>query len=144
MTLTRLVAPESGYSYGDPTELLVISCAHCGIRFGMPTDYDDRRRNDHRDFYCPNGHQQGYHGKSATEQERDRLKRQLGYAEAGRQAAADQAQIAERRRRAEKGHRTRLQRKIAAGECPCCHEKFLELQAHLAEAHPDFPPAEVE
>ncbi len=32
------------------------TCIECGVAFGMPTDFVARRREDGRNFFCPNGH----------------------------------------------------------------------------------------
>lgn len=136
MTLTR-----GETTAQHTTHLVVETCCRCGVTFGLGAEHYAELLKTRATFYCPNGHGQHYTGKTEAQKQRERaelLERQLGYATAGREAWKDQAQVAERRRRAEKGHRTRLRNRIAAGECPCCHEKFPELGAHMAEAHPDF------
>jgi hypothetical protein len=136
MTLTR------GQTTGvRTTHLVVETCFSCGVTFGLAAEHYAELLKSRDWFYCPNGHKQRYIGKTEAaklREELERTKRQLGYAETGRRAARDQAETAERRRRAEKGHRTRLQRKIAAGECPCCSARFPDLAGHMAEAHPDY------
>ena len=44
-------------------------CCHenCGITWAMTESFNDRRRNDHKYFYCPNGHRQHYVEKSDLE-----------------------------------------------------------------------------
>jgi len=32
------------------------TCPSCGIYFGMPDHYYNKRKEDHGEFYCPNGH----------------------------------------------------------------------------------------
>lgn len=34
-------------------ELNAIECAACAIVFGVPADYERRRREDHQGFWCP-------------------------------------------------------------------------------------------
>jgi hypothetical protein len=46
-----------------------LTCYKCGLLFGVPEDWAERRRVDHANFYCPNGHCQGFYGKSAKEKE---------------------------------------------------------------------------
>lgn len=33
-----------------------VICCTCGIEFGLPEVYANARYNDHKAFYCPNGH----------------------------------------------------------------------------------------
>lgn len=37
------------------TSIIITTCAHCGIHFGMPDYLYERIQKDHRMFYCPNG-----------------------------------------------------------------------------------------
>lgn len=41
---------------------LELTCPHegCGITFQLTDGYVSRRREDHRSFYCPNGHPKSY------------------------------------------------------------------------------------
>lgn len=110
-------------------------CGSCGIWFAAPVEFWTRRRDDHSSFYCPNGHARYFSGKSEAEKERDRRIR----AEARAAHAEDQAGVAERRRRAEKGHRTRIQNRIRNGICPWCKRSFADVAAHVASKHPDHP-----
>lgn len=45
-----------------------VNCANCGIEFCLPQAVEDKRREDHKTFYCPNGHSNYY--PAATEKER--------------------------------------------------------------------------
>lgn len=49
------------------TALVVYPCCSCGIVFGVPKEWDEKRRADHRDFYCPNGHRLSYPGETKEE-----------------------------------------------------------------------------
>jgi hypothetical protein len=122
------------------TIIHVIECARCNIDFGIGDDFMRRRREDHQNFYCPNGHSNVYNGKSDLEKERDRLARQLEFANTRATAAEDQAQTAERRRRAQKAANTRLKRRVANGVCPCCTRSFRDLQRHMETKHPGYVP----
>ena len=44
--------------------MYVLSCCNCGITFAIPNDFDNGRRKDHNNFYCPNGHPLSYNKKS--------------------------------------------------------------------------------
>lgn len=35
-------------------------CVNCGLHFQVPDDYQELRKYDGRNFYCPNGHAQHY------------------------------------------------------------------------------------
>lgn len=61
----------NGVTVSDDTEIIFIeevNCASCGIRFGLPKTLHKRRQDDHRAFYCPNGHSNYY---PPPEKERD-------------------------------------------------------------------------
>lgn len=52
-------------------DLVMTTCAVCGIVFACPKSYDLARRNDCRPFKCPNDHALVYYLKEKT---RDQLK----------------------------------------------------------------------
>jgi NMD protein affecting ribosome stability and mRNA decay len=114
-------------------QLETTSCADCGIAFAVPDWFDRERRNTHRTFWCPNGHSLSYEGKNEAERERERRIR----AEARAARAEDQAETAERRRRAEKGAKTRVLNRVKNGVCPFCHRSFEDLQRHMDSKHTD-------
>lgn len=120
------------------TMMHIIECARCNIDFGIGDDFMTRRREDHEDFYCPNGHANVYRGPTELEKERDRLKRRLELANARASAATDQAETAERRRRAQKAVTTKLRKRITNGVCPCCNRFFKPLFDHIRTEHPDY------
>ena len=45
-----------------------VNCAGCGIEFCLPNAVEADRREDHKPFYCPNGHSNYY--PQETEKER--------------------------------------------------------------------------
>ena len=48
--------------------MTVLTCANCGIRFGVPGTWAYARRKDGRGFHCPNGHEMHFrNGKSWSE-----------------------------------------------------------------------------
>lgn len=121
------------------SHIVIMDCASCGIQFGIGADFEERRRNDHEWFYCPNGHMQHFVGQSEVEKDRDRLKRMYDSATARADSWKDQAEAAEHRRRGQKAANTRLKKRIAAGVCPCCHRSFANVKEHIEHQHPDFP-----
>jgi hypothetical protein len=125
------------------TEVLTIettSCGVCGVVFGMPADMLRSRKRTGKTFWCPNGDQIGY-----SETDADRLRKELEAVKRTRDqlnaswlAARDQAEAAERKATALRGHNTRLRKRIAIGQCPACHESFPDVAAHMAERHPTY------
>jgi hypothetical protein len=141
MTDVRVVIPYSRQVMVE-THLHVIECARCNIDFGIGDDFMRRRREDHEDFYCPNGHPNVYRGPTEVEKERDRLKRQLEFSRARASAAEDQAETAERRRRAQKAVNTKMKKRAAAGLCQVCNRTFQNVHDHMETKHPDYPEAD--
>lgn len=48
------------------------TCCNCGMHFAVPVDFQNRRKEDHKTFYCPSGHGQAYTGKSQCEFAKER------------------------------------------------------------------------
>ena len=122
--------------------LYVTSCPSCGVIYALTKDYQERRYDDGKGFYCPNGHISSW---SETEEQRLRQRaewaeKQLGWAESSRNAARDQAQAAHRSARAYKGHLTRLRNRVANGVCPVqgCRRSFSNVLAHITTEHPTW------
>lgn len=44
-----------------------VDCCVCAMIFYVPAALDQRRREDHEEFYCPSGHSQHYAGKTSAE-----------------------------------------------------------------------------
>lgn len=123
--------------------LVTETCISCGIEFAFPEEFKRERLNDHRLYYCPNGHSMFYGGKSEAEKLREKLAVEQKNSAFWRQREADERQQrdhAERQRDAYKGHNTRLKKRVAGGKCPCCSTSFNDLAAHMAEKHPDYAP----
>ncbi|MES2524062.1 MAG: hypothetical protein V4617_15250 [Gemmatimonadota bacterium] len=133
------------------TKLATLTCCNCGMLFAMPAEVEQRRRDDHKTFYCPNGHGQSYSGKSEAELLRDQLAKkthEIEQAQANakhyresRDRVEEQKRHIERRLSATQGVVTRHKRKIAAGKCPCCSAEFKNLAAHMKTQHPKWDPA---
>lgn len=126
-------------------ELTVISCCKCGMDFAAPEDWRQERVRDHAWFYCPNGHQQHYTGKSEAEKLREQLeteKRNAAFWRERKQEQERAAELARRQRDAYKGHATRLKKRVAKGKCPQCSCTFVNLAAHMKKQHPDYAQGE--
>lgn len=128
-------------------------CITCFMHFWVPQGFTARRREDKREFYCPNGHSMTY-----TESEADRLRMALQKAEQAataakaeaarearwRQQERDEHQHTRNRLAAQKGVTTRLKNRVANGVCPCCNRTFMNLQRHMATRHKGFVAEEVQ
>lgn len=126
------------------TTLSMLTCGECAIPFAIPVDLHKDMKKTGRRFWCPNGH-----GISYGESENDRLKarlesaqRGLAYMTTSRDAALDQAQTAELRRRAAKGQLTKIRNRVGNGVCPCCNRSFANLARHMAGQHPGYADAD--
>ena len=127
--------------------LTVLRC-WCGIQHAVPTALRDeqlRQFNDARTsilgIYCPLGHQHQPAGETRTQKLEKELAAKQAQLEGQRLAtqwAREQQEHTERRRRAEKGAKTRLKRRAAAGVCPCCSRSFENLRRHMTTKHPGF------
>lgn len=108
---------QDGYSYAGITpDIEVHLCGNCGIMWGAPADWFERRREDGKTFYCPNGCARVY-----RETEKDRLQRQLEQEQrrvARLMASEDQLRAevkqVEARRRATKAVLTKTRNRIAS------------------------------
>lgn len=124
-------------------ELEVHECGVCGVAFGMSEGFVRARRNDHGNWYCPNGH--GWSFASESDEERLRRERDQARDRAARERALrDQTEAS---LRATKGVVTKQRKKLArvkVGVCPCCNRTFENLAAHMEMEHPEFDPASAE
>lgn len=115
---------------------VVITCCNdkCGIAFAVPAWWHRGKRETHTWFYCPNGHQQKFSVESEAEKlrrERDVAKQQLARAE---QEAMDALAVAARNEKKVK----KLEKRAAAGTCPCCQRTFSNMSNHIRNKHPQF------
>ncbi len=114
-----------------------VTCYLCGVAFGMPSYLKKKRLEDHESFWCPNGHQQHYVGKT----EAQRLREQLEIANNSRnfyQLRLNKEVASKRAYRARLTRaKTKLQR-VANGTCPCCKRSFQNLRRHMTTKHPGF------
>ncbi len=128
-------------TYSDT--LVSTNCVACGIVFAVPEDWLANSRNNHRDFWCPNGCRLSFRGETEAE----KLAKQL----ASTRANLDQAEMATRdkQRQVESAQRQealarketeRVKRRAKAACCPCCNRTFVQLRKHMAAKHPEFVP----
>lgn len=112
--------------------LTAMSCGDCGVVFALDDDYISARRDDHRTWYCPNGHSRYYPTESNAEKY-ERLYRQSEDRAAATRAERDQIEAS---RRAWKGQVTRLRKAAIEGDCPLCGQHLRDLARHVARIHP--------
>lgn len=124
---------ESVLTYVTTADFELISCADCGVVFGMPVELVTQKRQNGGRFYCPNGH-----SLSWKESEVDRLKRINRALSSNLTHERDQRGATERSNRALRGVVTRTRNRIAAGMCPCCRRTFRDLARHMSGQHPDY------
>lgn len=108
------------------------TCPSCGIYYGVPEHWLQSRREDKKDFYCPNGHVASYRESEADRlrRERDSLKQQIARVEDEKREQIDRALRAEKETK-------RLRKRAAAGVCPCCNRTFTNMARHMKTKHPN-------
>lgn len=112
-------------------KLFTVHCASCGMLFALTKDFEERRRADHKQFFCPSGHSNHWDAETDVEKarrERDVARQQIARIEDEKREAiaAKDREIATMRKRS------------AAGVCPCCNRSFSELRRHMQTKHPKF------
>lgn len=126
----------------------VIECGGCGVSYALSDQYIHARRQDHKNWTCPNGCVRHYPaGSSEAEKAKEAqalAERRLEWERTARRAAQDQAAATERSNRALKGVVTKTKRRVAAGVCPVpgCKRHFADLQRHIGSKHPDYSTAQ--
>lgn len=103
-----------------------IACGKCGVEFGVPSWFDRERRENGDGFFCPNGHERVYKDSEVDKlrRERDRLAQRI--AERDDEIAKQQKKV------------KRLEKRAAAGTCPCCNRTFSNMSQHMKKQHPEF------
>lgn len=134
-------------------EFVSITCCRsgCGLTFAVPERWSDDRRKDHLTFYCPNGHQQGFYGKTSLEKNLDialaeklRLESSLEFTRKQRDRAQKETIMQKGRATRFKNDRDRIKTRIANGVCPCCNRHFVNVERHMSTQHPKFKIPEAE
>lgn len=110
-----------------------LTCCHqgCGIVFAVPRSWELKRREDHSDWYCPNGHSQYFSGKTDAEIAREALARERANHD---QTRADRERIV-RERNAARGQVTKIKNRVHAGVCIHCNRSFQDLARHMESKH---------
>ncbi len=123
----------------------IVRCYLCSVAFCMHDDMYNQRRADHRAFWCPNGHDQQFSGESPERKRIAQLERDILRETAARESAERSRKWAESRAKGAniaagkaKAAQRRLQQRVAAGVCPCCHRTFKQLASHINAKHPEY------
>lgn len=126
-----------------------VACYLCGIHFAMPADHLERRIADGFNFWCPNGHSQGFIETEAMrlakqlKAKNDELARQKSALDQSHARNADLERTVahqDRRINSYKGVVARTKRRVAKGRCPCCSAEFKNLKEHMKTEHPHWDP----
>lgn len=127
--------------------LLVVERCWCGIQHAVPKSLVDEQSRHHTNglspitIYCPLGHGWIRSGKGEAEKLREQLAdkdREIQSERAGHDQTRAELRETERRRRAEKGAKTKLKKRAANGLCPCCNRYFANVHRHMGHMHPEF------
>ena len=124
--------------YGAIVELYTIHCGKCGGTYAINERYRQKRYEEGNGWNCPYCEcKWGYftnNMKKELEQAKGKLQTELARHDQTRAALRE----TERRRRAEKGAKTRIKNRVKNGVCPCCNRYFANLHRHMENQHPDF------
>jgi hypothetical protein len=118
-------------------------CCECGVAFAITKEMQDRLKENHKWFYCPNGHSQHYTGKSDAEKLREQLERaerETARVRAERDQSAAEAAHERNRANGYKGAAAKAKQRSAKGVCPVpgCRRHFADVERHMATKHPEF------
>lgn len=108
-------------------------CWSCGVNFAVQRSYAANLKAKEKTFHCPNGCRLSWGESEATilRRERDLLKQRIAQKDDEMRAAR------ERLEKQQKQYR-RLEKRTAAGTCPCCKRTFSNMSRHMASQHPEF------
>lgn len=112
--------------------LTALNCAACSMEFAIPSDFMERRRQDHKEFYCPSGHINIYKGET----EKERLQRELIVAQRRAEMEATGRREAERQAKRATTAKRKLMERVNCGVCPHCQRTVSQLAAHIKTKHP--------
>lgn len=115
----------------------VDDCGVCGVTYVVPENVYNHKRDYGGFSHCSNGHQWGWpEGRKQRDElrhERDLLKQDAARLIEEREAALKEA-------REMKQKYMNVQRRSAAGVCPCCNRTFSNVARHMKTKHPNVVP----
>lgn len=116
----------------------VTTCVNCGMQFAVAYHWLSEKRNNHKSFYCPNGHVLSYPSESGEEKAR----RLQAKAELEAQAKINSEKhlrlVAELERDKAIKAKRKIEKRISKGVCPCCNRTFEDLARHMGSKHKDY------
>jgi len=115
-------------------DFTVRQCSECGITYCLPQNFSRARSEDHKSWYCPNGHSQYIPALSDAE----KLRKQLDDEKRRHSQTQMELMAAEQKVTSVQKEKSRLQKRVKNGACPCCHRQFTQLSRHMKSKHPDF------
>lgn len=121
--------------------LIIQTCYTCGMAFGLDREFNDRRLKDHKNFCCPDGHQQHYIGETAEQRLQKQiqsLETHLTYVRTRGDELRSQVTQLNYSIRAQKAAKTKILNRVKNGVCPCCNRTFQDLQNHFKSKHPEL------
>lgn len=130
-----------GHIIAESMRLVTEVCYECGVVFGLPDQLQDHLMENHRNFYCPNGHAQHYLAKSDKERLEEERRRHASTQEELRIARLEAA-TAERKARAKVKS---LEKKALATQCLHCPRTIdpARMRRHVETKHPGVLPERV-
>lgn len=122
----------------DGTRLVVCTCGDCGVNYGMEEKYYEKRLEDAKTFYCPNGHGRIFTHRQTMQQRIASLADDLVRKDRRLDFERNQRRSVERTNSGLRGTITRKKRELARvskGVCPKCNRSFQNLRRHMKCKH---------
>lgn len=123
------------------SEYNFITCASCGVPFGLRLGHIEQLRITKKDFYCPNGHVCVYSENEADKLRRDLQREQQRNAQL-RDEVEEQRQEKTKALQQMRSAKTKLKntvKRATAGVCLECHRTFGNLAVHMRTQHGHAP-----
>lgn len=130
-----------------PITFVTIECADCAMPFAVSREWEERRREDHKRFFCPNGHSLSFNGPSdaekraaAAEKEAKRLQNLVERERTRTEFWQREQEQTKRQLTATKGQLTKTRKRAASGVCPVdgCKRSFVDVARHVRTKHPEY------
>jgi hypothetical protein len=120
-------------------DLRTICCCVCGVTFAIGETFNSKLQETGNEFYCPNGHKQHYGSLlEKLRAEVDAAKREAQRQRENFFEEQRRHEATSKRLRTTKKSFENLQKRTAAGVCPCCQRTVSQLARHMQSKHADF------
>lgn len=126
-------------TFTQSIEMVQVVCS-CGMVYCIPEPYRSNCQRHGKSWHCPGCQVSWGFSESEADRLRKRLLAQEAETKAAREATArerDRRQAEERSHAATRGQLTKVKRRSAAGVCPCCSHRFLDVRRHMKAKHPE-------